>query len=253
MTIFDYPLYYISFKKNDKLEKACYDLGFKNVNHFYAIDGRDFKPIDLLKNDLITTRSYEDLVYGRDQHKGLSSLGAVGCTMSHNTLWNLCVKNNFPYIIILEDDVKLPKSITQKHIDKINIILSKKNSIFVSGSVFKNDKYTKFLGLHFYILSNSSCKELVKNTFPIDVQTDWYIAHMDSIKKVNIEGFKIANVHLHKSSIQNACVKCYLPKNVIYYLVIICIIFVLIVTFIVIYLKYNSCSKKLNTCVNNLH
>ena len=246
MTIFEYPLYYISFKKNDKLEKACYNLGFKNVNHFSAVDGRNFKPIDLLKNDIITTRSYEDLVYGRDQHKGLPSLGAIGCTMSHDTLWNLC---------ILEDDVKLPKSIKQKDIDKINNILSKKNSIFISANIFKNDKYTRFFGTHFYILSNSSCKELIKNTFPIDVQTDWYIAHMDNIKKVNIEGFQIVKTNIHKSSIQDVCVKCILPKNSVYYLIFFCIIFAIITIVISVYIKYKDkfkdCSKKLDECLNN--
>ena len=249
MTIFEYPLYYISFKKNDKLEKACYDLGFKNVNHFSAVDGRKFKPIDLLKNDIITTRSYQDLVYGRDQHKGLSSLGAIGCTMSHDTLWNLCIKNNFPYIIILEDDVKLPKSIKQKDIDKINNILSKKNSIFISANIFKNDKYTRFFGTHFYILSNSSCKELIKNTFPIDIQTDWYIAHMDNIKKVNVEGFQIVKTNSHKSSIQDVCVKCILPKNSVYYLIFICFIFFIIIILILGYLKYKNKFKGIRFCI----
>jgi GR25 family glycosyltransferase involved in LPS biosynthesis len=242
MTIFEYPLYYISFKKNDKLEKACYDLGFKNVNHFSAVDGRKFTPYDLLKNNIITTRSYQDLVQGRDQAKGISSLGAIGCTMSHDALWNLCVKNKFPYIIILEDDVKLPKSISKKNIDKINDILSKKNSIFISANIIKKDKYTKFLGTHFYIISNSSCKELIKNTYPIDVQTDWYMSHMDNIKKVNIEGFQIAKTNIHKSSIQDTCIKCMLPKNIIFYLIFICFVFVLIIMLILLYVKYkNKC------------
>ena len=72
----------------------------------------------------------------------------------------------------------------------------------MSASITRQ-KITHFIGTHFYIVSNSACKELIKNAFPIDVQTDAYIAHMDTINKINIEGFSIGAQKRHNSLIQN--------------------------------------------------
>ena len=148
MNIFELPVYYISFKKQNRLETDWHNLGFSNINHFHAIDGRKFKPDDLLAKNLITTRAYRDLIYGRHEHAGLSSLGAVGCTMSHNALWELCANKSFPYIVILEDDVKNPNNISQENQDKINKILSKPNSIYVSSNINK-EKNISFFGTSF--------------------------------------------------------------------------------------------------------
>jgi GR25 family glycosyltransferase involved in LPS biosynthesis len=230
--IFSYHLYYISFNKQPELEKKCIDLGFKNVNHFTAIDGKKFDSETLLKNNLITIRAYQDLVYGREQHTGIPSLGAIGCTFSHYNLWKLCVEKNLPYIIVVEEDVDFPDKIKQEDFHKINSILDKENSIYVSCNVSKNPNSHKFMGTHFYIISNGACKELIDNTFPIDIQTDYYMSHMDKTKKVNVEGFKLAGQKLKTtSSIQDVCLKCFLPKSNIFYIFIVVFILILIFVF----------------------
>ena len=185
MDIFNFPLYYISFNHNQKIENNCKNIGFTNVNHFQAIDGKKFNPDYLFENGLITIRSYNDLVENREQNSGIPSLGAIGCTMSHYNLWCLCVKMKFPYIIILEDDVSLPYKISNDIKLKINSALEKENSIYISPSYYNNNnKIIKVFGTHFYIISIGACKELIKNTFPIDVQTDWYISNKATTKKL---------------------------------------------------------------------
>ena len=77
MNIYDIPLYYISFDKNINLENHFKNNGFANVNHFKAINGKKFKPIDLKNNNIITIRSFNDLVNGREQHSGLSGIGCI--------------------------------------------------------------------------------------------------------------------------------------------------------------------------------
>ena len=138
---------------------------------------------------MISSRTYMDLIDSRHQHSGIPSLGAIGCYMSHYNLWKECVSNNLPYITIVEDDIDINK-ISEKNIDKITNILLKPNSIFISSNVKKN-KITYFQGTQFYIASNDSCKNLIKKAFPIDVQVDYYMSYMDTIKQINIEGFKI--------------------------------------------------------------
>jgi GR25 family glycosyltransferase involved in LPS biosynthesis len=252
MNIFDFPLYYISFKRNEELENKAKALGFANINHFQAIDGRKFEPKKLLEDDIITIRSYYDLVDTRTQHSGLPSLGAVGCTMSHNKLWQKCVDNNFPYIIILEDDVDLPDKITSEQLEKITNILSKEKSVYISS----NSASDNFLfGTHFCILSNEACEELIKNTFPIDVQTDAYISHKNNTGKINVENFKLADQKSHKSSIQDICFKCSLPDGLSFYvIIIILILFILVLLFILFKgwktykSKFTSCSSSLSSC-----
>ena len=102
--IFKIPLYYIGFKQNKSLENELIKRGFSNINHFQAIDGRKFTPKKLLKDNIISTRAYHDLKHGRSDNISISSLGAIGCTLSHRELWKLC-SEELPYIIIAEDDL----------------------------------------------------------------------------------------------------------------------------------------------------
>lgn len=245
--IFEIPLYYIAFTKNKQLENNLYDVGFKNINHSKAVNGKQFTPEYLITNKIITLRAYNDLKIGRQEHAGLSSLGAVGCTMSHNKLWNLCIKNNYPFIIIVEDDCYIPP-LKIDNIKKIQNILDKPKSIFISSSNIVKKKITTFFFTHFYICSLESCKELVNNCFPIDVQTDSYIAHLDTLKKINIEGFEVSKQTIHPSSIQDICIKCLLPNDKSTYINIIfsiIIILILISIILIILIKSNkSCIKK---------
>ena len=249
MNIFDFPLYYISFKRNEKIENKATSLGFMNINHFQAIDGRKFEPKKLLEDNIITIRSYYDLTDTRTQHSGLPSLGAVGCTMSHNKLWQKCVNNNFTYIIILEDDVDLPDKITTEQLEKITNILSKEKSVYISSDSTSNNFV---FGTHFCILSKEACRELIKNTFPIDVQTDSYIWHKNNTGKINAENFKIAGQKTHISSIQDTCIKCILPNGIIFYLLIILGIILIIIIATIFYKSSRKYKNKFTSCSSNL-
>lgn len=214
MDIFNFPLYYISFKQSNDIEDHYKAFGFSNIKHFEAVNGRKMDIKKLLNDGIITIRAYDDLLSGRTQHSGLSSLGAVGCTLSHYELWNKCINDGNPYMIITEEDNRMDTKLSPKDIEEISKILQKKNSIVVSANVkpFYNYK-VHFLGLHFYIVSKEACKELVKECFPIDVQTDWYISHIASQGKVNVEGYPVASQSQHNSSIQDGCITCDINKS----------------------------------------
>lgn len=220
VNIFNIPLYYISFNKQPNLEKQFKSYGFTNINHFQAIDGRKMDPKKLVESNIISPRSYNDLVYGREQHTGLSSLGAVGCTMSHSALWEKCVDNNLPYIIIAEDDAKFSRKLSKYDIDNITKALLAPNGGFINTYNFKKGR-EYFFGTHFYFLSNGACKELVKSCYPIDLQTDCYMNYLNNTGKISLEGYEIVRQSLHASSVQDKCVKCYLPKSWWFYVLII--------------------------------
>jgi hypothetical protein len=240
MDIFNIPLYYISFHKNQDLEDNYKKHGFTNIHHFKAVDGKKFKPLDLLQDKLITTRCYEDLIKGRSSFKGMPSVGAIGCTMSHNELWKLCINNNLPYIIIVEDDSRIRKNLTVKNIQDIRDAITEPNGIFVSAHITQG-KYnvtkdifgTKFFGTQLYFASNSACHVMSKNCFPIDIQTDCYISHLSDIGSLKITGYKLDYVAHHMSSIQDSNYLLYiLPKNPLYYIIVACIVILILSYFL---------------------
>ena len=143
--IYNIPLYYIGFHKNPKLENTFKQVGFKNINHFQAIDGRKMNPKNLLTQGTISIRAYSDLIYGREEHTGISSLGTIGCTLSHLELWKKCALG-LPYILIAEDDV-IPKKISPEDTTNIQNALEQPLGCFISTSFKKGEK--TLMGLHF--------------------------------------------------------------------------------------------------------
>ena len=242
INIFEIPLYYINFNRNNEIESELKNIGFKNINFFQAVDGRKLDIKKLRDDGIITIRSYNDLLNEREQRSGLSSLGAVGCTLSHYFLWKKCLENNFDYIIIVENDVEL-KKITEKELDNIQKILSKPASGFVSTIINKDNKIYDLIGLQFNIFSKDLCKILIKDALPIDVQTDHYIAHLKTLNNINVEGFNLFGQKKHKSSIQDGCFKCNLPRNNSFYIIIFIIFFLIVIGLILYFCKYLKCKN----------
>jgi GR25 family glycosyltransferase involved in LPS biosynthesis len=245
------PVYYISFNKNNNLENSLNNIGFKSVNHFKAIDGRKFDVDELIENNTITIRSYNDLIFGRHEHTGMPTLGAIGCTLSHLTLWKLCVDYNMPYIIICEDDINIDKDLSKKDIKNIVESITKENGVFVSSN-FSKENEIMFYGTHFYILSQGACKQLIKYALPIDVQTDSYIANISRRNLINLNGYRIYNQKFHKSSIQIIDIKTGLPKNIWFYMtVLLFIIFIVCVAYI-LFRKNRICKIDLKKCESSI-
>jgi hypothetical protein len=241
--IYNIPFYYIGFKKNIKLEDTLKKIGFKNVNYFQAIDGRKMKPKQLLKNKIISIRAYNDLIYGREQHTGISSLGTIGCTLSHLELWKLCVEH-FPYIIIAEDDLDI-KSIKDKDIKNIQKSLKDPLGVFISTKLQKGHQL--LFGLHLYFLTNGAAKKMVNNALPIDLQTDSYIGNLNNVDEINVTGYSIATQNNHKSTTGDNTIKVNLPVNNMYYYII-CIVIVLIFIIMLIFIIYFY--NKFKLCIN---
>lgn len=222
MNIYDIPLFYISFNRNMKVENHLIENGFTNVNHFEAVNGKKFNLKELLQEKLITISTYNDILYGREQHSSLPSLGAVGCTMSHFSLWRKCIEDDMDFIIIAEEDVHINRKFTKNDIDFINRSLAEQNGIFTAAEDKKGKGgVSDFRGTHFYIITKDACKILANDAFPISVQTDHYISHKKNIGQVSIRTRRLAGQGRHISSIQDICFKCNVPANKYFYIIII--------------------------------
>lgn len=242
--IYSIPVYYISFGKNLNLEKHLSEQGFINVNHFEAIDGKKLKPDDLRLQRKITFRAYNDLIQNRGETWGIPSLGAIGCTSSHNELWKKCVNENMNHIIIVENDLVFKDKFSDDDIKFINYSLRKPKSAFFGSRRYKSNNNMKVLGgTQFCILSKDCCKELSNNVFPIEVQTDVYITHMENIGLIEFKCRFLTTQKLHISLIQDFCFKCILPnKNNFYYGWV--LILIVLLYFIYYYIKaYRVCME----------
>ena len=246
-SLYDIPLYYISFNKNEEVERYYNKIGFTDVNHFQAVNGKKFKPAKLLEDKVISFRCYRDLVKGRIEHCGMPTLGGIGCTMSHYTLWKHCVDNNLPYIIITEEDNIFKNDISKEDESNILNAITDTNGIFIGVNIDRRYKIIEFTGTQFCVLSNDACKVLVNYCFPIDVQTDAYIAYLASAGFLSLAGYGLTTQRSHKSYIQDVCVACNISKYATdynYVLLFIVMFFILLfyITIHFIY-KYKNCSK----------
>jgi len=252
MEILNFPLYYISFKPNSRIENHYQYYGFTNVNHHKAVDGRKLSVKKLLRDDIISIRVHDDLRGGRMTSGGMPSMGGIGCTLSHYELWKLCVEKNYPFIIVTEEDNRMIEQLTEQRLKKIKDIISRPNGLFMGVDIktegdLKN--VVRFFGTHFYIASQGACRELVKRAFPIDVQTDWYMSHMSTMDFIEMRGFPVStqNPDLYGSSIQAICISCMIPiRSNLFWIILILLFISLIFAVIVLYKKNKT------QCVNRI-
>ena len=236
--LFNTPVYYISFKRKESIEKEFKELGFNIVRHFKAVDGRKFNPYQLYKDNMISARAYDDLTYKRSSHNGIPSLGAIGCSLSHYHIWKKCIENNYPYIIAVEDDVKkMKEKISNEDLDKINEIFKKPNTVYLS--VPNTNLRGKVFGTHFVMLDLEACKNLVNGFFPIEEQVDMYMNSRKWKGDINLENFEMFNQgNSRGTSIQDACLKCSMPDDKNYYIIIGTVTSIIIFFLIIYVIKF---------------
>ena len=247
MDIRNIPVYYISFTKLKNLEDSFIKNGFTNVTHFNSVKGKELNLTDLLKKKIIGTNVIYNIIRGRSDHIDIPSMGGIGCYLSHYLLWKKVVDNNLPFMIICEDDFildtintrlsNLNQSLHKLYNTNINTIglLYYHSSFFNKNTLQKkyniNNKDFEglyyFFGMQFYIVSNQACKNLLNYALPINAQVDAYISELGNNQIINIAALKenVGYTDNSISTIQDVCIKCFLPKNIYIYII---LVFVLI-------------------------
>lgn len=247
--ILNIPLYYIGFEENPSLKKNLENIGFTDINHSKSTDGRKMNPEKLVNDNIIGVRAYNDLIYGRSDLTSITSLGTVGCSLSHIKLWKMCVENNMPYIIIAEDDLKIDK-ISPDDIKNIQTSLSYPNGAFISSNFIPGDQ--TIVGLHLYFLTQGAAKALLKKAFPIDMQTDAYVGLMNNTKEIRASGYEIGKQDKSRVSSTGAqpfgCIKCNLPTGNLFYLLVVLFVVLIIVMSYFLYKALTKTKLELESC-----
>ena len=78
----------------------------QNVKRFIAVDG---SKLDIMSDTRIPINTKKNIMTkSRRAHEEISTIGAIGCALSHISIWEWIVQNQAPITLVLEDDAKVP-------------------------------------------------------------------------------------------------------------------------------------------------
>lgn len=189
--VFDH-IYLINLdRRPDRLERFmktynASDMKDMSLSKISAIDGSE---IDISKIPLSEVAKGElkqiETTGFRSKHYQLTR-GAIGCYLSHVKVWRDVIENGDSHALIFEDDVNVPKDITQRIEQSIKNI-PKDWDIVLFGFHCKDcenmtnyRKVNRFILLHCYIISNTAILKILKtqSLFPIQQQIDSYLSEL---------------------------------------------------------------------------
>lgn len=194
----DIEVYVINLDRNrDRLEHfldqyMSSDLKIKKFNRFKAIEGKSLKIEEYVtEKALKEIRDAEDNGY-RTKHYQLTR-GAIGCYLSHRSLYNTIKDQDKPYAIIFEDDVDIDSRIFFKTNEALKHVPEDWEMLLLGCFCVKCNKHLVYLDverfflLHGYIIRKETAKKLHEHleNKKIEQQIDWEIS--DMIKALDLK------------------------------------------------------------------
>jgi GR25 family glycosyltransferase involved in LPS biosynthesis len=121
----------------------------------------------------LSVRAQYDFSKKKKDHRSITTLGAIGCYMSHENAWKEIVKKDKPELII-EDDITILDENYEKYLDDwISSDHSKPRILWMSYGYLNN---TSLLwGTGSYAINPLAATLLLKNSRPIDIQVDSFM------------------------------------------------------------------------------
>jgi len=172
------------------------DINVLALERFNAIYG---KSLDI--KSLVTERAYKQLQYaeshGHRLHHYELTRGAVGCFLSHATLYNRLLTDDKDFYIIFEDDAKIPRNV----VDKVKYYIDNAPAdwdFLLFGTIrqvvtHQNHLYYKvksWWGLCGYVISKSGAEKFLKEFNSqkrlVDMQIDSMLSMMAVEDKINV-------------------------------------------------------------------
>jgi len=192
----DTAVYYINLddavERRNNVSNLCNNLNFKNVRRIPAFNTKN---IENINKDIVSKEAYNHLLdcnkTGTRLHHYDLTNGSVGCFMSHLEACKEIIKNNVPFALVLEDDVKikLGKEAFWKSIERFKI--PRDTDLFLLHAYIhdKNkgtDKVKCFNCTTCYLITNKGARKVLDSTKYIERQIDWQLSKLASGGKLNI-------------------------------------------------------------------
>lgn len=189
-----------SYVINLEKEKKKYNLCLKNLAKI-NIHPERFEAIYVENIEEIKKITYPSVQYtiknGRNTHNNIGSKGAIGCYLSHITLWQMLLDSNEEMYLIFEDDVNINKNIDNltENINKTINLINKNDwdviylGHFTFNPQYNNKSYFKIndliYGTHSYIINKKGAQKLLELSLPIVDQIDSYMSYMAINENIN--------------------------------------------------------------------
>jgi GR25 family glycosyltransferase involved in LPS biosynthesis len=160
------------------------------------------------------------------------SIGSIGCYLAHMTAWQKFLnESDKQYLMILEDDVSIPKNIQEKVQNVLNVSKDLEWDMMNLGNrncwtpttpikkfeTFEIVKMHIFTGMGGYLLKRSSIPKILKLAVPIQYQLDWFFSyHEDKIKNLAVYPFVVnLTIEANNSYIKHTPVSAVVDENVV--------------------------------------
>jgi len=244
-------LYYKKFIKNEKfsetitngpsnnseqfpayvicLSEKLYQTALKNINlpnlqKFDAIKGSTLDPNKIDMTISAKRSIFVDVI--RENHRDFGSMNAIGCALSHMTLWQKVIDENLEGMYIFESDAVCNTQDFQQYVD---LFLKEEDPHMIffgllGRPVGITEKISKipgrFYGLHGYMITKNGAKRCLQYAKPLEQQIDSYLSDLNILSndvnnKLNLEPlnlyvvneFKCFQRNLEGTTIQTKSVK----------------------------------------------
>lgn len=181
------------------------------ITKFNAVTGKSLQPRST-DRDLLTVKAINEIhAHDREAHSSLTTMNAVGCYMSHTTLWNEAISS--PHgLIIAESDVDPEHGSAPRVFEGIKELLQMEPDadllymgyfgIYASEEI-DNPNFLKangrVYGNQFYYISPTGARKYLDYAFPIEVQLDSYMGYMNSLS--GNDGFPVLKSYTFRKSL----------------------------------------------------
>lgn len=165
-----------------------------DLQRFSAVKISSFDDAD----GLLSFRARADVRRERVQHEALSGLGAVGCAVSHFSVWTEFLQSDADVCLVLEDDLH-PRHASDldatvqsmlKRVDTWDIGLlgwcSTLPSRRMDGSLVVFPSSAGFAGAQAYLLTRHAATILTRHLFPLEMQVDYAMQSIADKHKLRI-------------------------------------------------------------------
>jgi GR25 family glycosyltransferase involved in LPS biosynthesis len=203
---------------------------FPSIKRWPAVDG---KTIDNLNDERLSLiAKYNIKKNTRRGHEYLHTPGAIGCYLSHASVYEwLANQNDTDVVLIFEDDVALPAGCYQRLKEYVGATPllhdPTKWDVWQLGPWISegiedpaagegNRRIFTYILAHAYFVSKRGATALLKHIYPIELQIDGYMSFLSNIGKLDMFGPNMQLFTQNGSSTDinvKSCAICSIPDD----------------------------------------
>jgi GR25 family glycosyltransferase involved in LPS biosynthesis len=189
-----------------------------NVERISAVDGT---AINIVNNPQISNQTKINIIHKkRRSHGEIDTAGAIGCSLSHYSIWKKFLETDSPFCLVLEDDAKIPlglaDSILAASVNRAEFDVWCLSYKLYDQTLLPTEKVgwkcpVNFWGTAAYIISRKGAEKLINGFFPIECHLDKYMclkSLLGHVKLVVNTKFKMYTIHYGTDIQLNRCALC---------------------------------------------